>query len=117
MAIVSTKIKKAKANPILRRWHFVFEFQPSWGRTHAYRFEFGFFKFTSWPAQGDAFQKENYKGFWIRWDLNFDFLTYEFSHNFMKKEEKICTDCGYPIQGCCYDLNHTHLVCECPPKK
>lgn len=31
-----------------------------------------------------------------------------------KEKGRTCGDCGNPSKGCCFDLNHTHIVCECP---
>lgn len=68
---MKAKVYKAMKFPIVGQWHFVFCLQPSWWKHNGSTFQFGFFKLISLPPEGEMIQKKNYKGFWIKWDVEF----------------------------------------------
>lgn len=51
---------------ILEKWNFWFGILPDYSKRNGYIFIMGIFKLISFPDEGAVFQKENYKGFWIR---------------------------------------------------
>lgn len=53
----------------LNRWHFKFGLTPAWWMNHGLMFQFGIFKMTSRPPEGEVVQRSNYSGFWIRWEI------------------------------------------------
>ncbi len=59
-----TNSKKGLVN--IGKWHFKFGIIPIFWRTRGYMFHFGIFKLLSFPLEGSTISRENYKGFWIR---------------------------------------------------
>lgn len=79
--------------PELNRWHFVMRLGPiPWRRCDSYRFDFGFFKVTSYPPEGEVIQRHHYEGF----KLGFEFGLPEigWSYNFPDKRYFVGMDVG-----------------------
>ena len=54
------------------KWHFKLGFIPIYWRTRGYMLHFGIFKLLSYPPEGEVITKNNYKGFWLRKELELD---------------------------------------------
>lgn len=54
----------------LNKWHFKLGIVPIYWLKRGYLLHFGIFKLTSFPPEGIAIAKENYKGFWIRKEID-----------------------------------------------
>jgi hypothetical protein len=51
--------------PILNKWQFEFTLQNSWVMKYGFEFQFGLFKITKFPNEGEMLSKKDYKGFLI----------------------------------------------------
>jgi hypothetical protein len=50
----------------LNKWNFKLGLTPDYAIRYGMVFQFGIFKLTGWPPQGEAFSRKYYRGFWIR---------------------------------------------------
>jgi len=54
----------------LNKWHFKFGIIPIYWRTQGYMLHFGIFKLLKFPPEGEIMTKTQYKGFWLRKEIN-----------------------------------------------
>ena len=55
---------------LIGHWYIQIGIVPSYDRESALRIIFGIFKVTSRPGEGEHFTRKNYKGFWLRKEIN-----------------------------------------------
>jgi len=55
---------------VLGKWHFKLGFIPIFWKQNGYLLHFGIFKITKLPQEGCGITKDNYKGFWVRKEIN-----------------------------------------------
>ena len=78
--------------PLLGQWYFVLALDPARWMHHGYFFQFGFFKLTSFPPEGEVFQKKHYKGFWLKHEFNLP--EFGWTHNFKSRLPRSKRDAG-----------------------